>query len=224
MAADIQWNDVVGQGTYTDGGHIGDLLKVARAHVDDAVSKNRLTQKDAGQVYTAMIPAAIQEAIKFVMDEKLLEAQIDKAKADAETAKALASEARAKALAEIIKVYGFGNATMDPITHEITVGVNTSDGKLDYDNRLIMAQVTKAAKDTDVAERQTVVTEAQSAQDLLVKEEQVNSQKLKRAVEVLNVQTSSWTSVFNSGKLDLVPDMVNDVSINSAYNKAKGLV
>lgn len=76
MATDIVWDDVVGEGTLASGGHIGDLLKVSRAHVDDAVGKNRLTQAQAGEIYTAMIPAAMQSALKFVLDEKMTESNI----------------------------------------------------------------------------------------------------------------------------------------------------
>ena len=68
---EIVWKDVVGDGTLENGGHIGDLLKVARAHVDDAVTKNRLTQQDAGQIYTAMVPAAMQSAINYVINQKI---------------------------------------------------------------------------------------------------------------------------------------------------------
>ena len=137
MAADIIWSDVVGAGTLADGGHIGDLLKIARAHVDDAVRQNRLTQKDARQVYTAMIPAAIQNAMKFVMDEQLLESQIDKSVADAKAAKASADNEYAKMLAEIDKVYGFSYAldANDELVRSSLV--DTADGKLDYDRDLV---------------------------------------------------------------------------------------
>ena len=74
--ADVLWSDIVGAMTLEDGGYTGDLMTVARAHIDDAVSKNRLTQEGAGEIYTALIPAAIQGGIQFatesiVTDEKV---------------------------------------------------------------------------------------------------------------------------------------------------------
>lgn len=74
--ADILWKDVVGAATVTDGGYVGDLLKLARAHVDEAIKNNELTQSDAGQIYTAMIPAAFQNGIMFALEEELTEAKI----------------------------------------------------------------------------------------------------------------------------------------------------
>ena len=80
--ADILWSDIVGEKTIEDGGFVSDLLSVARAHVDDALKKNRLTQSQAGEIYTAMIPSAFQNAINFGMTEQLVEAQIEAAEED----------------------------------------------------------------------------------------------------------------------------------------------
>ena len=128
--ADIVWSDIVGTSTVDDGGFVGDLLALARAHVDDAVSKNELTSEQAGAVYTEMIPSAFQNAINFGMQEQLMEAQID-------TAVAEASNMQARTLAEIIKVYGFDATILDGI---ITLGTDNSSGKLDYDKELTKEQ------------------------------------------------------------------------------------
>lgn len=74
--ADILWSDVVGTGTVDDGGYVGDLLKLARAHVTAAITANEITQSEAGKIYTAMIPAAMQNGIGFAMQEELTEAKI----------------------------------------------------------------------------------------------------------------------------------------------------
>jgi len=74
--ADIKWELVVGSGTIDDGGYIGDLLTLARAHVDAAIKNNELTKEAAGEIYTAMIPAAMQNGIGFAMQEELTEAKI----------------------------------------------------------------------------------------------------------------------------------------------------
>ena len=74
--ADILWDDIVGDKTVEIGGYVGDLLAVARAHVNAAVKAGELTKNDAGQIYTAMIPAAMQNGIGFAMQEELTEAKI----------------------------------------------------------------------------------------------------------------------------------------------------
>ena len=77
MTEENTWDSVVGvTHTIADGGKVGDLLTIARKHVDDAVSKSRLTQKEAGQIYTSMIPAAFQYAMEFTLKEKEAEAQV----------------------------------------------------------------------------------------------------------------------------------------------------
>jgi len=85
--ADILWSDIVGTAqTIEDGGYVGDLLAIARAHIDDAVIKNRLTREQAGEIYVAMIPAAFQQGIKFGMEEELTEGNTNIALWKAKTA------------------------------------------------------------------------------------------------------------------------------------------
>lgn len=197
--ADIVWEDVVGSGTVEDGGHVGDLLKIARAHVDEAVRQNRLTQKDAGQVYTAMIPAALQSALKFVMDEKLLESQIDKSTADAESAKTKALTEEALQIATIKKVYGY-DFTLDSTGKlDVTSLTSNGEGKMDYDN----AQVKE--------------------QTLLVKE-QINNAKGEIPTKLLGTQLNAWTSVFNGGKIDNVAKAVDNAEIETALTKVQSLI
>lgn len=62
---DADWLKIVGTKTIGDGGRLGDILEVARVHIDAAVTDNRLTQDQAGAVYTAMLPAAIEFAIQY---------------------------------------------------------------------------------------------------------------------------------------------------------------
>lgn len=75
--ADIQWSDIVGDKTIDNGGYVGDLMTIARNHIDDAVSKQKLTNAQAGEIYAAMIPSAFQNGIGFAMQEELTEAKID---------------------------------------------------------------------------------------------------------------------------------------------------
>ena len=67
MAGNVNWDNLVGSKTVDAGGYIGDLMTVARAHVADALSKNEITQAQAGEIYTAMIPSAFQTGLAFSM-------------------------------------------------------------------------------------------------------------------------------------------------------------
>lgn len=76
MAIDIEWGVIVGEKTLEDGGYVGDLMTVAREHINSAKSKGELTAQEAGEVYAAMIPAAFNAGLKFGMEKSLVEAQI----------------------------------------------------------------------------------------------------------------------------------------------------
>ena len=86
--ATINWADIVGDSTVVSGGYIGDLLTLARAHVDAAIKAGELTQETAGEIYTAMIPSAFQQGIAYAMSEELTIAAIDKAASEALSAEA----------------------------------------------------------------------------------------------------------------------------------------
>ena len=140
MATDILWSDIVGTAqTIDDGGYAGDLMKLAGAHINEAVTSGRLAQDAAGQVYTNMIPAAFQSAIKFGMEEHLLEANTDKAIADAAGSLSAADNEYAKMLAEIDKVYGF-SYTLDVDSNIVRSSlVDTADGRFDWETAEVLA-------------------------------------------------------------------------------------
>ena len=156
--ADILWSDVVGTGTLADGGRVGDLMKLAFAHVANEMDENRLTQAEAGQVYSAMVPAAFQHAISFTMNEELTEANITKSIADAEIAKANSDKAYAEMLASIDKIYGF-SYTLDPVTDELVRSslVDTADGKIDYEVAEALAATVREDKKVDLAKITSVL-------------------------------------------------------------------
>jgi len=69
----VNWEDIVGTGKdLEEGGYVGDLMAVARAHIDASVSANRLTQSQAGQVYASMVQNSIQTGVKFAIDKESL--------------------------------------------------------------------------------------------------------------------------------------------------------
>jgi len=68
MAVDsVNWQNLVGDKTLLAGGYIGDLMAVARVHIEDAVEKGDITQGKAGEVYSAMIPSAFQTGLAYAM-------------------------------------------------------------------------------------------------------------------------------------------------------------
>ncbi len=77
MAADnIQWSNIVGDMTLDAGGYVGDMMTVARAHVNDAKAKGEITQAQAGEIYTAMIPSAFQNGLTFELQDLLTELKV----------------------------------------------------------------------------------------------------------------------------------------------------
>ncbi len=67
MAENTNWDNLVGTKTIDTGGYVGDLMTVARAHIKEAVDNNEITQAQAGEIYTAMIPSAFQTGLAFSM-------------------------------------------------------------------------------------------------------------------------------------------------------------
>ena len=68
--ADADWDTIVSEKSINDGGFVGDLLTLARAHIDDAVTNNEITQEQAGMIYTEMIPSAFKEGINYFLQIK----------------------------------------------------------------------------------------------------------------------------------------------------------
>ena len=66
----LDWTKIVGTSTVEDGGYVGDLLQVARAHIDASVASNRLTQNQAGQVYATMVDSAIKTGVQYAIEEE----------------------------------------------------------------------------------------------------------------------------------------------------------
>jgi len=143
--ADINWNDIIGDKTVSNGGYAGDLMSVARAHIQDAKDSQQITQEQAGEIYSAMIPTAITGAIKYAMDEQLVEAQIEKANAEVELARTQADREYVLTLASVDKVYGYdytldGEGNIDRATL-----TDAGDGQMDNEAQLTLEKVESEA-------------------------------------------------------------------------------
>ena len=172
--ADILWEKVVGSKTVSDGGYFGDLLTIARAHVDDAVKANRLTSAQAGEIYTAMIPAAMQQSMQFELSEALTEAQIADALAKTEIAQkeselnqAVLSLQADKLVSDtdiaerqMVETELTGALQRDLINEEIETAnkqqilLDTEEQAKQYEvDNILPANLSKLQKDIDVTER-----------------------------------------------------------------------
>ena len=80
----VEFKDVIGAKTLEDGGHFGDLLKIARIHINEAKKNSELTEGMAGEVYAKAIEAAMAQASQFGLqrskmqiDIKLVDSQVE---------------------------------------------------------------------------------------------------------------------------------------------------
>jgi len=85
------WEPIVGERTLENGGRVGDLLTITRAHIEDAKEKGELREEDAGAAYSNAILESMKSAIAFELaysksqlEVCFLRAQIDKLKCDCE--------------------------------------------------------------------------------------------------------------------------------------------
>ena len=129
---DILWSDVVGDKTIANGGYIGDLLTIARAHVQDAITSNELTQNEAGQIYTSMIPAAMQNGIGFAMQEAITEEKVSLTEAQTalaiRQAKGFDDDAKQKLLKQTLDSWSVAySVAQDANAIPDTIKVNTID-------------------------------------------------------------------------------------------------
>lgn len=68
----LVWKDIVGENTLDNGGFVGDLMAIGRAHIDASVSQGRLRQDQAGEVYASMIQNSIQTGMKYAVDAETI--------------------------------------------------------------------------------------------------------------------------------------------------------
>ena len=165
MATNIQFSNLTNATTPTDGtGYLDKLLKTINLHVDDQYKKGRLKGPDYASVYLGSIQSAISQSLEFLLKEKLIGAQIDGATSDNILKAAQLVKLRNEEEATLEKQWGY-DVTRDPVDGSLILGNSTGNGIIDK-------QGTELAKNIDVAERTTVLKEAESTkqQALLDKE------------------------------------------------------
>lgn len=70
------WDNVVGALTLSDGGMAGNLLTLARVHLEDSADKGELTEENVGQVYSAAIVESMKSAIMFELSKGKAQVEI----------------------------------------------------------------------------------------------------------------------------------------------------
>lgn len=184
--ADILWEKVVGSKTVSDGGYFGDLLTIARAHVDDAVKANRLTSAQAGEIYTAMIPAAMQQSMQFELSEALTEAQIADALAKTEIAQKESELNQAVLSLQADKLASDTDIAERQMVEAESTGAkqrilldeekDTADLNqmlLNKESDIKEIQAVKLSKDIELSERQVFDTEQTSIKQRVLLDEQL---------------------------------------------------
>ncbi len=149
----VEWSNIIGDKTIDDSGFFGDLLEVARVHLEDSKNRGELREQDAGAAYGAAIMESMKESIKFELSETknqlelcFLQAQIDKIRADIENDRCIAEATCALKAAETLLV---GEKIESENKH------NEDDGIFDQ-------QIYKMIADVEIAKTQVALDQANS--------------------------------------------------------------
>jgi len=86
----------------------------------------------------------------------------------------------------------------------------------------IEAQIELTKAQTEEIDSKKLIAENQSTKDLLLKDQQIIKLEKEIPIELLKIQTGSWTTIYNNGKADNVPDLLTNIAIQNMYNEVKG--
>lgn len=150
----IEWEDIVGEKTLENGGYFGDLMQVARLHLEDALEKGRLTAGEVGAVYAAMIQSSAQQSINFALNKDLVEQRI--------------KVAEAKAKMDEIALY-IADATKEDKIDTSASNLNVLTGTEQFKIDLSGHQTTKALNDANLT----------AAQQKALEEQVIDNRKIK---------------------------------------------
>ena len=196
MSTAIDWSTLTGSKTLADGGYTGDLMTVARAHIDDAIKAGRLTQKEAGQVYSSMIPAAISSAASFILNDALQAAQILGIEQD-----------------NLVKAQQVLIAEQDLLLKTKQLELETY--RL---TNITPAELLQLQKQTDIAEREMIVQETESTAKLGLLAEQTQSENLGQIATIAKVRDENGRNIDMNGN-----DIVDSSTSTLHWQKIKSM-
>ncbi len=169
------WNAIVGDGTLENGGYAGDMLSLARVHLEDAKDRGELREEDAGVAYGSAIMESMKSAITFELgfpksqlEMCFLSAQIDKINADIENDAckaaaecALKGAQQAQVEYETSDILPANKAKTTEETLLVTEKIESEDKNNETDG-LIDAQIDKMIADVAIAEEEILIKKAQA--------------------------------------------------------------
>ena len=159
MATDIALTDltnstIISNGVSDGTGVFDKLMNSVNLYLTDQEDSGKIKGTDYANVLLGSIQAVLQQSIQFTLQEKLTEAQIDKALVEVEIAKAQSDKEYAIMLATIDKELGFGY-TLDVEDNLVRSSLtDTGDGKLDYEIKLAIASVKESYIDRVIKDKQ----------------------------------------------------------------------
>lgn len=224
------WEPIVGDSTLDNGGRIGDLLKIARAHLEDAKEKGELREQDAGAAYTSAILESYKTAVAFELAYNksslelcYLQAQIDKLKCDCDNTTRKTDSDILLNLAQIEKLKC--DCENDTDRTESTISLNAAqENKLACDCcntsastaadiQYRMQQIEKSICD---CENSTIISAAQGK----LYERQAAGFDDNANQKLYDSQLSAWSMVFaDAENLDVVTPSINDANMNQTYSR-----
>jgi len=125
-----------GEYVWTGTGVFDKLMMAVNGNIKVEFDNGRIVGPDYADVYLGSLQSVIAQSVQYNLQEQLTEAQINKINVDI-------ALAQANAVAQVDKVMGYAH-TLDA-DGNVIVGADTTDGKLDYDNNLVIEKTESEA-------------------------------------------------------------------------------
>ena len=230
--ATVEWTDLItlSEDGEDPTGYVNDLMEVARYHISKAYEANEITQAEVGQAYVAMIPAAFQTGLEFVMKKDLIEAQANEQLTDTDRKTA------------------WSNKDLEVKDVEITLKETQNSEAIANgikDRLLKDEQIVKLQEEVDLLETQDEEIKLNGVKDRLIKDEQklneedkrlstASARKVQSAQEALytrqkdgyddeanhkvfKTSMDAWALTYSSGALPREPNIIANDEISKLY-------
>jgi len=173
-------------------GVFDDIMEAVNKHLSAQYELGHIQSSDFANIYLGSMQGAMQQSVAFLLGRdktsaeiELINKQIDLVEAQIKAQETEQSASAAKTVAELIKQWGFPNASVDATTGKVTAGDPGTDGLVD-------AQIITQVNQGDDVLNQTKTRDEQSEKDLDVKDGQIL--KFGSEAELLNQKTVTETA------------------------------
>ena len=202
-------NGKVVDGKWVGRGIFDKLMNVVNENINIQFNDGRITGAEYATVYMGSIQEVIRESVAFILQKKVVEGNLIEQDINIEAKEFALEQAKAKwAIEEDI-------LENSKLLGDIEVDYKTQI----YDKELALkdAQIYKLTKDSDAADSQIAVAEANIA--LLDRQrEGFDDNKHQKLFEA---QMNAWALMFSSGILTTKPDIISNESATTLYNTLK---